>query len=217
MSAGPFFSQQSSFLAHHLVVRATAFLQHPLCPRAQLAMPPPSPQPRCHLYPLLPVLPRRGAGQLLWICSGPGLAGSASAHVLAQRGTGEQMNLGSSWLPGRGAVGSPHLPRCVSGLMLGCSSHPRWLRGGVHWASLPPAPHLINKVGGPPLSQSMPRLRCAQTPRRWSPSPPVPLSPHQLPWVHHGGVCASPRAGVHRRPRGMRQRWAAAAAPEQIL
>lgn len=76
VSAGPFFSQQSSFLAHHSVVGAAALWQHHLCPRAQLAVPLPPPQPRCHLHPLLPVLPlpwgravaldllRAGAGKL---------------------------------------------------------------------------------------------------------------------------------------------------------
>lgn len=45
VSAGPFFSQQSSFLAHHSVVGAAALWQHHLCPRAQLTVPPPPPQP----------------------------------------------------------------------------------------------------------------------------------------------------------------------------
>lgn len=150
--------------------------------------------------PSSPSFPCRGAGQLLWICSGLGLASSAGAHVPAQRGTGEQMNLGSSWLPGQGAVGSPHVPRRVSRLLLGCWKHPRWLRGGVHRASSPPASYLINKVGGPPLSQGMPRLCCTQTPRRWSPSPPQAAPPLPAP------SGASPRAGVHQRPGGMQQR-----------
>lgn len=157
VSAGPFFSQQSPFLALHLVVGAAALWQHHLCPHAQLAMPPPSPQPWCHLCPLLPVLPPRGAGQLLWICSGLGLAGSAGAHVPAQRVMGEQMNLGSTWLLGQEAMGSPHLPLCVWGPLLGCSRRPRWPGRGVYRAHLPRTPNLINKVGGPPLSQGMPR------------------------------------------------------------
>lgn len=38
VSSGLFFSQQSSFLAHHLLVRAAALWQHHLCPCAQLAV-----------------------------------------------------------------------------------------------------------------------------------------------------------------------------------
>lgn len=100
-------SSDRSLLARHSVVGATALWQHHLRPCAHLAMPPPSSQPWCHLHPLLPVLPHHGDGQLLWICSGLGLAGSTGAHVPAQRGTGEQMNFGSSGCGAREPWGAP--------------------------------------------------------------------------------------------------------------
>lgn len=150
-----------------------------------------------------------GTGQLLWICSGLGLAGFAGAHVPAQHVTGKQMNLGSTCLLGQGAMGSPHLPLCVWGLLLGCSSHPRWPCRGVYQARSPRTPNLINKVGCLLVPGH------AQTPGRF-PSPTVPLRLPHPPWVHHRCVPASTRAAVPWRPQRMQQHWAAVAAPEQI-
>lgn len=71
----------------------------PAVPSATMPPAPPSPRPS----------PPWGR-ELPWICSGLGLPGSSSAHVLAQHGTGERVNLDRE--PGSHGE-SPH---CLGGL-----------------------------------------------------------------------------------------------------
>lgn len=114
VSSGLFSSQQSSFLARHLLVRAAALWQHHLCPCAQLAV---SCCPLCPGGTCTPSslsFPSMGTGSCFrsaqgWGCQAP------PVPVCWHNGTGEQMNLDSSWLPGQGAMGSPHVPHCVLG------------------------------------------------------------------------------------------------------
>ena len=170
-------------------------------PAVPLAAVPPAPPPH-------PPPPRGRAVTLHRLSAGAGRLRRCPCAGTAWHGQADEPR--QLLAAGPGAVGSPHLPCCVLGLWLGRSSHPRWPRGGVHRASSPPIPHLINEVGGPPLSQGVPGHRCTQTPGRWSLSPPVPLPPRQVSRMPHGGVRASSRAGVcwYWSPLGMRQRWA---------
>lgn len=173
VSSGLFFPQQSSFLAHHLLTRAAALWQHHLCPCAQLAV---SCCPFSHGATCIPSslsFPSTGTGSGFgsaqgWVCQAPPVL------LCWHRGTGEQMNLHSSWLLCQGALASPHLSHCVLG-GLEPSEVTAW-RGAPGQLSSCPHP---NQSGGDPGHCS------TKTQGQWFLSLAVPPVPCQLPRVHH--------------------------------